>query len=193
MGYRNHSMHFLGIVGYSLAVVAGWEFYKWAVIPLQDEEPEVLRDVAELSGRIGSANEQIARIAAQKEAAGNAASPLEGGQAGLSGALKLASVPSLVSGHFSGFGLGAPTVVRKEREDDPDIYGYERSSWLVSVPIDKEDPKLAPLLRATASLDPQGSFLSVRNFTIWPDPEDSTRRRATIQVSVLSKKEETGR
>ena len=96
-------------------------------------------------------------------------------------------MPVAVSNFSSRLGLAVPVIRRTATENSPEISGYERSSWEVSVSLEQNAQTIASLLRGMGSLDSRGSNLMVRDFTIWPDPEDSTRRRATIHVTAASK------
>ncbi len=171
-----------GVAVTCFSLVAGREFYKRSIVPLLEKEPELSREVAELSGRIESAKIELAEIRAK----GQVAESTTGEPTRLKHDL---SVPAVVRNFSSRLGLAVPVLRRTATENSPDVSGYERSSWVVSMPLDPNAQTIASLLRAIGSLDPKGSDLMVRDFTIWPDPEDSTRRRATIHISAVSKVE----
>ena len=178
-----------GVAVTCFSLVAGREFYKRSIVPLLEKEPELSREVAELSGRIESAKIELAEIRAKGQVAESTSGETTRRKDDFAERLNPLSVPAVVSNFASRLGLAVPVIRRTATENSPDVSGYERSSWVVSVPLDPNAQTIASLLRAMGSLDSRGSDLMVRDFTIWPDPEDSTRRRATIHISAVSKVE----
>ncbi len=176
-----------GIAVSCFSLVAGREFYKRSIVPLREKEPELSREVAELSGRIESAKRELAEIRGQGQVAESTSGETTRLKHDLAERLNPLSVPVAVSNFSSRLGLAVPVIRRTATENSPEISGYERSSWEVSVSLEQNAQTIASLLRGMGSLDSRGSNLMVRDFTIWPDPEDSTRRRATIHVTAASK------
>ena len=176
-----------GVAVGCFSLVAGREFYKRSIVPLREKEPELSREVAELSGRIESAKRELAEIRGQGQVAESTSGETTRLKHDLAERLNPLSVPVAVSNFSSRLGLAVPVIRRTATENSPEISCYERSSWEVSVSLEQNAQTIVSLLRGMGSLDSRGSNLMVRDFTIWPDPEDSTRRRATIHISAVSK------
>ncbi len=191
MGTTKSWMLFRGLAACGLALMAGREFYKRSIVSLREQEQEVLRDIGDLPERVESAKGKLAEIHAQGRQEGAAANETE--LDGLPQGLMPTAVPALVSGHFAKFGLAAPTIVNTATAEAPGVPHYEISSWRLTVPVAKDVQNFASLLRAAEALGPGGSDIQVRDFVLWPDPEDSARQRATIRFDVLAKRTEAAR
>lgn len=193
IGSARNWVRLFGVAAFGVALMMGWEFHIRAIVPLRHQETQVLRDVADLKGRIENAQKTIADIRIDEISAGNSAGEMGGRQPGVAQDLTAQSAPRLLKEHFPYFGIAQPDVRLTATNHEPDIPGYERTVWSVRVPIDGNDPNVGSLLRAAADLDPQRSHLRVLDFSLRPDPEDPERRLAAIHVSVLSRKSEAGR
>lgn len=182
-----------GLAACGLALIAGREFYKRSVIPLRQQEQEVLREIGDLPERIHLARIEIARICAEGKREFPSGSEANRLRDGFDPRSEPPSVPALVGGHFAKFGFRAPAVLRTASSDAPGLPDYEISSWRVIVSIAKDADEVASVVRATEALEPQGSSFKIRDFTLWPDPADSTRQHATIRLSFLSQRTDRAR
>jgi hypothetical protein len=96
-----------------------------------------------------------------------------------------ALLPEQIKQQFARAKLGGVVVRMNSVREEPELTGFRRSFWSVSVPIKEGGREAAAVLAAIADFKQQYAFAKVVDFEIRADPATPDRRIAQFNLTAL--------
>lgn len=165
------SLVFRSILAGSAVLAMTGLFYRYSIVPRQQEQTELARKTEELRTRLRAAQEEMFQIKEQEQTLTGIRYRLNAMYDDTPSGPAVTWIPVRVKARLSRFGVERANIRLNSMQREPRLPGFERGFWHVSLPPESGLRKMTDALLAVAQIE-QDRFIKILELNLRSETEE---------------------